>query len=303
MAGGIFISYRRDDTRHVAGRLAGDLMDRFGAESIFRDIDSIDAGEEFPQRLDKALNHCVLMLVLIGRHWLDASDGQQRRRLDDPNDWVRLEIATALQRGIRVVPVMVEDTPLPPEDQLPEDLRPLVRRQARMLSDARWRGDLQAMVDFLIKLPGVALLGDAPAGQAPAATVPTAAGRRTTWVRLGVGTAALLVLAAVLMPKLHGASDAPDLSGTWISDDKDEVYKFVKQGDEYTVAVLVGPKQTESGTARLTDNKLTLVLNELPTAAAKPDSYVCELTMADPSKGFHGGCKVDGTDIQLALTR
>ena len=57
MAGGIFISYRRDDTRHVAGRLAGDLMDRFGAESIFRDIDSIDAGDEFPRRLDKALNH------------------------------------------------------------------------------------------------------------------------------------------------------------------------------------------------------------------------------------------------------
>ena len=105
MAGGIFISYRRDDTRHVAGRLAGDLMDRFGAERIFRDIDSIDAGDEFPQRLDKALNHCVLMLVLIGRQWLDATDDQQRRRLDDPNDWVRLEIATALRRGIRVVPV------------------------------------------------------------------------------------------------------------------------------------------------------------------------------------------------------
>ena len=303
MAGGIFISYRRDDTRHVAGRLAGDLMDRFGAERIFRDIDSIDAGDEFPQRLDKALNHCVLMLVLIGRQWLGATDGQQRRRLDDPNDWVRLEIATALRRGIRVVPVMVEDTALPPEDQLPEELRPLVRRQARMLSDARWRGDLQAMVDFVVKLPGMTPLDAAPANPAHAGTVPKAASRRTSWVWLGVGTAALLVLAMVVGPPLRGASDAPDLSGTWISDDKQEVYKFVKHGDEYAVAVLDGLKQTESGTARVTGNKLTLVLTELPTASAKPDTYVCELTTADPARRFGGRCKVNDVEIDLALTR
>jgi TIR domain len=303
MAGGIFISYRRDDTRHVAGRLAGDLMDRFGAESIFRDIDSIDAGDEFPQRLDKALNHCVLMLVLIGRQWLGASDAQLRRRLDDPNDWVRLEIATALQRGIRVVPVMVEDTALPTEDQLPEDLRPLVRRQARMLSDARWRGDLQAMVDFLAKLPGVTLRSDAPADPGAAVAVPKAAGRRTTGVQLAVGTAALLVLAVGVGPLLRGGSDGPDLSGTWIGDDKEEVYKFVKQGDEYAVAVLDGLKQTETGTGRVTDNRLTLVLTEVPTASAKPDTYVCELTTADQSKTFKGACKVNGVEIKLALTR
>ena len=155
---------------------------------------------------------------------------------------------------------MVEDTALPPEDQLPEELRPLVRRQARMLSDARWRGDLQAMVDFVVKLPGMTPLDAAPANPAHAGTVPKAASRRASWVWLGVGTAALL----------RGASDAPDLSGTWISDDKQEVYKFVKHGDEYAVAVLDGLKQTESGTARVTDNKLTLVLTELPTASAKP---------------------------------
>lgn len=303
MAGGIFISYRRDDTRHVAGRLAGDLMDRFGAESIFRDIDSIDAGEEFPQRLDKALNHCVLMLVLIGRHWLDASDSQKRRRLDDPNDWVRLEIATALQRGIRVVPVMVEDTPLPTEDQLPEDLRPLLKRQARMLSDARWRGDLQAMVDFLVKLPGVKLLSNPPANQDSASAAPPSASRGKTWLQMGLGAAAVLLLSIALYSQLRAGAAAPDLAGTWISDDKEETYKFVKQGDEYGVLVLIGTKETEKGTGRLTDNKLTLVLTDVPNESAKPDTYVCELAMADKYKRFKGQCTVDGIKIDLELTR
>ena len=79
---GVFVSYRRDDTRHVAGRLAGDLADHFGTDSIFRDVESIDGGEEFPVRLEKALAQCAVMLVLIGHDWLAAKDAQGRRRLD-----------------------------------------------------------------------------------------------------------------------------------------------------------------------------------------------------------------------------
>src|SRR5690606_10510816 len=144
---GLFISYRRDESRHAAGRLADDLVDAFGADSIFRDIEGIDPGVDFKQALDKALGSCVVMLVLIGPRWLQMEDAHGGRRLDQPGDWIRMEIATALARDIRVVPVLLEGAILPEEDQLPEDMRPLVRRQAFELADGRWRGDLQRLVD------------------------------------------------------------------------------------------------------------------------------------------------------------
>jgi len=152
---GLFISYRRDESRHAAGRLADDLVDAFGADSIFRDIEGIDPGVDFKQALDKALGSCVVMLVLIGPRWLQMEDAHGGRRLDQPGDWIRMEIATALARDIRVVPVLLEGAILPEEDQLPEDMRPLVRRQAFELADGRWRGDLQRLVDALARVPGL----------------------------------------------------------------------------------------------------------------------------------------------------
>lgn len=152
---GLFISYRRDESRHAAGRLADDLVDAFGADSIFRDIEGIEPGVDFKQALDKALGSCVVMLVLIGPRWLDMADAHGVRRLDQPGDWIRMEIATALARDTRVIPVLLEGATLPEEDQLPEDMRPLVRRQAFELADGRWRGDLQRLVDALARVPGL----------------------------------------------------------------------------------------------------------------------------------------------------
>ncbi len=120
MAGGIFISYRRDDSRQAAGRLADALADRFGAQCIFRDVETIELGVDFTQALNQALASCVVMLVLIGRDWLDIRDANGQRRLGLPQDWIRQEIATALKRDIRVVPVLVDGAQLPDEAALPE---------------------------------------------------------------------------------------------------------------------------------------------------------------------------------------
>ncbi len=155
MAAGIFISYRRDESRHAAGRLADDLSQAFGAEHIFRDIEGIELGVEFAKSLEQALAACSVMLVLIGPQWLGMPDRKRGgRRLDQADDWIRQEIATALQRDVRVVPVLLEGTALPDATELPADIRSLVARQAMELSDVRWRGDLQRLVEALAKLPG-----------------------------------------------------------------------------------------------------------------------------------------------------
>ena len=155
MPAGIFISYRRDDSRHAAGRLADDLSQAFGAERIFRDIEGIDLGVDFAKSLEKALAACSVMLVLIGPQWLGVQDNKRGgRRLDQADDWIRQEIVTALQRDVRVVPVLLEGAQLPDVAELPPDLQPLVRRQAMELSDVRWRGDLRRLIDALAKIPG-----------------------------------------------------------------------------------------------------------------------------------------------------
>ena len=152
MSGGIFVSYRRDDTRQAAGRLADGLADHFGSANIFRDIEGIDLGVEFAQALNQALEACVVMLVLIGPKWLDIIDAQGRRRLDDPKDWIRQEISTALRRGIRVVPVLIDGTPLPDESALSGDLKPLLRLNMTLAPNGVPMGvlncNMQASPDF-----------------------------------------------------------------------------------------------------------------------------------------------------------
>jgi TIR domain len=204
MASGIFMSYRRDDTRHVAGRLADDLTPHFGAGNIFRDIEAIDPGVDFVLALEQALKSCVVMLVLIGPQWIDARDAQGRRRLDSEFDWIRTEIAEALRRGVRVIPMLVEGAGLPAEESLPVDLRALIRRQALELSDSRWRSDVQRLVETLAKVPGLRRLtvADSPGAAAAAtgsgSTRPPRAGKGQLWLGIAIGALGLLGVAAYL---------------------------------------------------------------------------------------------------------
>jgi len=161
----VFISYRRSDSDIAAGRLADDLSEIFGRDLIFRDLDTLKAGEDYVQALDLALESCAVLIVLIGPRWASVTDNLGRRRLDDPNDWVRLEIRRALERGIRVIPLLIA-TDMPGEADVPADLRPLLRRQSSGLSDRQWRQDIELLAQALEQIPGIVRL--APAAHRPA---------------------------------------------------------------------------------------------------------------------------------------
>jgi alkylated DNA nucleotide flippase Atl1 len=148
-SGRIFLSYRREDTRHVVGRVGDRLTDHFGDERVFVDVDTIEPGLDFAEAIADAVGSCQVLLALIGDRWLDSADRKGRRRLDDANDLVRLEIQAALERNVRVIPVLVDGVAMPTAEELPPSLAGLARRQAFELSYSRFRDDAKRLVGLL----------------------------------------------------------------------------------------------------------------------------------------------------------
>jgi hypothetical protein len=146
----IFISYRREDSAGYAGRLRESLERRLGKGAVFRDVDALEPGQDFVDIIGIRLRDASACLVLIGREWLDAEDASGRRRLALQNDYVRLEIATALEQPkMRVIPVLVEGTRMPATEELPETIQGLARRQAVSLRDESWDEDVKRFVTAL----------------------------------------------------------------------------------------------------------------------------------------------------------
>jgi hypothetical protein len=110
------------------------------------DVVGIEIGVDFVEAIERAVGSCDVLLVMLGRGWLTATAPTGARRLDDPNDFVRIETATALKRNVRVVPVLVEGATMPPADALPDDLKPLARHQAVELRDSRWNAEVEALI-------------------------------------------------------------------------------------------------------------------------------------------------------------
>lgn len=137
----IFISYRRQDAQWFAARLADSLSAYFGDQRVFRDIEGIAGGADFGAVIHDSLNSSDAVIVVIGKSWLNARDEQGGRRLDATGDWVSQEVGTALEKGVPVYPVLVEDTPMPRADELPPSLQPLLRFNAISISDRRWEVD------------------------------------------------------------------------------------------------------------------------------------------------------------------
>ncbi len=135
MAGeAIFVGYRRDDTADVAGRLYDAMGQRFGKQRVFKDVDNIGPGVDFGDYIKTVLPRCRVALVLIGPHWLESKDETGKRRLDDDHDWVRIEIETALATpGVLVVPVLVNGARMPRGEEVPDSLKPLLRRNAAII--------------------------------------------------------------------------------------------------------------------------------------------------------------------------
>jgi hypothetical protein len=162
--GRVFISYRREDAGYPAGWLFDQLAARLGADRVFKDVDSIEPGDDFAEVITAAVASCTVLLAVIGDRWRTAA-GQDGRRLDDPGDFFRLEIEAALARGVRVVPVLVGGARMPRLEQLPASLAALARRQTIELSHARFSSDLVGLIKVLDRVPGPAS-AQAPSGRA-----------------------------------------------------------------------------------------------------------------------------------------
>lgn len=147
--GNIFISYRREDSAGHSGRLFDKLRERFGKDRVFMDVSGIEPGVDFVEAIEKAVGSCDAFIVVIGKQWLSATDANGRRRLDNPEDFIRLELATALRRSIRVIPVLVQGATAPGSRNLPDDLKKLSRLQAHEISDNRWDFDVGTLIETL----------------------------------------------------------------------------------------------------------------------------------------------------------
>jgi hypothetical protein len=174
----IFISYRRDDAKAEARSIYQHLARIYGRDQIFMDVDSIQKGLDFTKVLGRSLSETSVMLVVMGRTWLSRQDENGVRRLDDPADYVRLEIATALQRDIPVIPVRVDGARLPRTEELPDDLKSLVRRQGTAITHENFDSDVRGLEADLKQLV-------APVGP-----------RRFPVLPVSIGAAALLALIA-----------------------------------------------------------------------------------------------------------
>ena len=192
---GIFISYRREESAGHAGRIYDRLRERFGRDRVFMDVSAIEPGVDFVEAIDRAVGSCAVLLVIIGRQWLNCTDAAGRRRLDDPQDFIRLEVGTALRRNIRVIPVLVQGATMPGEADLPDDLKLLARRNAIEINDTHWDSDLAQLVETLSRvLEGAA--GVAPSGGTGTGTLPATRKNRLTWLISSI-TAIVVALAGL----------------------------------------------------------------------------------------------------------
>ena len=137
----IFISYRRGDAEAYAGRLYDHLRRPFGKANIFMDVDALPPGQDYVEDLEAAVAHSDVMLAVTGPGWVVAADSRGGRRLDHDLDWVRIEIASALTGGKRVIPILFGGAAMPRQDDLPEPLKPLARRQALEFRHERFASD------------------------------------------------------------------------------------------------------------------------------------------------------------------
>jgi hypothetical protein len=192
--GNIFLNYRRDDTAGHAGRLFDRLNHRFYGR-IFRDVTSIAFGLDFVEEIERKLASCQVLIVLIGKHWLTLTNENGYRRLNDEHDFVRLEVASGLRRNIRVIPVLVGGARMPRSDELPKELRPLVKRNALEITEPDFDNDVARLIQALEEA-----LGERPKLAEQAWHTQPHRKKSRVGLFVGLGAAALVaVVIAILM--------------------------------------------------------------------------------------------------------
>ena len=213
----IFISYRRGDTAPYARLLSDRLVARFGAEAVFMDIDDIALGADFPRVLAETLARTDVLLVLIGPDWLGARGADGNPRLDDPRDYVRFEIETAIRLGKRVIPVLVGGAAMPGAAQLPPQLAPLSRYNALEIGDARFDQDVKRLLEAIDPAPAAAGAAAARRGTDRATSRRRALLLGAPFLLAGIGYWALRMLRGndAGASKESEAAGSGSLDGTW----------------------------------------------------------------------------------------
>jgi hypothetical protein len=145
MSGQIFISYRRDESRWIARSLCDRLALHFDRNQIFMDVDGIRLGDDFLKAIERRVAECDVLIAIIGAHWLTSTDRQGGKRLENPKDFVRMEIGTALKRDIRVIPVLVDGVSMPQSGDLPDDLKDLTYRNALEIGETHFDDDCRRL--------------------------------------------------------------------------------------------------------------------------------------------------------------
>lgn len=201
----IFISYRREDTEGFARGLFQSLVGAFGPDHVFMDVEAIGLGADFVEAIDKSLASCGALLLLIGKDWVSCTDAAGRRRLDDTQDFVRMEVAKALEQDVRVIPVLVKGANMPSPEELPEELRSLTRRQALELRHERWNQDVEQLASGLADVLGLERKDRHQAAPPPPPPMPA----KKSGSRMLMGLAAAVVVAIVAVGGFSLISQKP----------------------------------------------------------------------------------------------
>ena len=278
----IFLSYRRADSGGYAGRLADSLEKRFGKGSVFQDVETIIPGSNFVQAIDAAIARCQVLVVLIGNTWLTERNANGSPRLNDPHDFVRLEVAAGLRAGTHVIPVLVEGTAMPAESALPDVLKPLAHLQAIELSDTRWEYDVERLAKVMR-----ALIGGRSA-------------QRRVYVLAGV---AALVAAAAGVGSYVALNQPPQLAGQWMLPNG-SFWIVLQNGRQLTMEEThyESKEVWKRGAGTVDGNRVTFFLE---TIYGAPHHFEGTLVLSSDARAMSGTTReanIPG-ETSLALTR
>lgn len=199
----IFLNYRREDASGHAGRLYDSLADRFGPDNVFMDVDTIRLGSDFAAVIERAVNQCDVLVALMGRQWLSTAGADGRPRLDDPDDFVRLELESAFANDLVVIPTAVQGATFPGPPDLPPSLEPLARRQGIELRDTAWHDDINRLIRRLERL--VEEPSEPPRQAQPAPPRPRSR-PRPLLIALGLVALAIVAVSIVVLTRGKGGS-------------------------------------------------------------------------------------------------
>jgi len=260
--GNIFISYRREDSAGHTGRLFDRLREHFGKDRVFIDIAGIEPGVDFVEAIEKAVGSCDAFVVVIGKQWLNVTDADGRRRLDNPEDFIRLELASALRRNIRIIPVLVQGAAAPGGKNLPEDLKKLSRLQAHEITDNRWDYDVGKLIEILEKVLKKEMTQDS-GGKEEAISKPFKFPR---WAIAGIAAILIGIGVYAIRPPVQPSISVPNVIGEPFEEAKAmliekglEISREEKQTDEKPPGTVIDQKP-KPGTEVKRGQRVDLVL-------------------------------------------